>query len=160
MIHTGVISIHSVNEYLIDKIFNDGIDLDYEAYIEENGEDAAEDYETQNPTVILGFKKDKEGLWDVDTDAEYSLKYNGDCCTIQVVHSKYIKTGCHHCSPCYPNQANLDTDYGSLIAYSLSYADMSLSAILKHTYGSVISEYAGESSKNNISKRESHDKIK
>jgi len=122
---TGVISIHSVDDFLIDEIFDYGIDLDYEAFIEEYGEDKAEEYEMQEPEILLGFKKNDEGLYDVDKEAEYSLIYNGYFCTIQVVHSKWIKTNCSICSPCFPNQADLDTDHGSLVAYSLNPEDIS-----------------------------------
>ncbi|RKY82664.1 hypothetical protein DRQ07_00645 [candidate division KSB1 bacterium] len=123
---TGVISIHSVNDFLIDEIFNNGIDLDYEAFIKEYGEDKAEEYEMQEPEILLGFKKNNENLYDIDKEAEYSLIYDGHFCAIQVVHSKWVKTNCSMCSPCFPNQADLDTDHGNLIAYSLSPEDIEL----------------------------------
>lgn len=125
---TGVINAYVVESDIIDDIFNNGVDLDYEAYIAEHGEEAAEDYESEGPTMLLGFQKDEDGLWDVDENAEYSLKYNGDCATIQVVHSKYVKKDCVYCSPCYPGQGDLETGHGSLIAYSLKEEDISENA--------------------------------
>lgn len=116
---TGVISIHSVHENVLDEIFNNGIDLDYENFVEENGEEAAEDYEADSPTIILGFKKNEEGLYDIDPEAEYSLIYNGGNCTVQIVHSRHMKTNCCFCSPCYPNQGDLDSNSGDVAAYCL-----------------------------------------
>ncbi len=124
---TGVINIYTVHSELIDKIFQDGVDLDYLQYIEENGKNAAEDYECENPTILLGFKKDDNDEWDTDEDAEYSLKYNGNQATIQVVHSKYIKKNCAICSPCYPGQADLES-IGDLTAYALNAGDISKEA--------------------------------
>lgn len=123
-IHTGVISINSVHPEVIDEIFNNGIDLDYEEYIAENGEDAAEDYESQNPTVLLGFIKNEKGEYDIDPDADICLIYNGDGCTIQIIKSKYVKTDCYMCSPCYPNQGDLDSNTGNMVCYSLKPEDL------------------------------------
>ena len=135
---TGVISVHSVSEFLIEDIFNNGIDLDYEAYIEENGDDqeTIDMYEMQEPEILLGFVKGSDGKYDVDKDAEISLIYNGSFNTIQVVRSKYIKMGLRPCSPCFPGQADLDTNDGNLWAWSLDKED--------------ISEYAEESAKQGI----------
>jgi len=133
---TGVINANVVESDIIDDIFNNGVDLDYEAYIAEHGEEAAKDYESEGPTMLLGFQKNDEGLWDVDENAEYSLKYNGDYATIQVVHSKYVKSCCRGCSPCYPGQADLESNDGILDAYSLKKED--------------ISEYADDVAKTNI----------
>jgi hypothetical protein len=135
---TGVINANAVDPYVIDDIFNNGVDLDYEAFLAVHGEEDAEDYESDNPTILLGFQKGGDELWDVDKDAEYSLKYNGDHATIQVVHSKYVKKDCVYCSPCYPNQGDLESNEGSLIAYSLKEED--------------ISEYADPETKTGITK--------
>lgn len=122
---TGVISIHSVNEWLLEDIFDNGIDLEYEAFIEEYGEEKAEKYEMQEPEILLGFKKNNEGKYDIDEEADYSLIYDAHFCVIQVVRSKWIKDNCAGCSPCFPNQADLDTDHGNLVAYSLNPEDIS-----------------------------------
>lgn len=121
---TGVINTNNVHPEVIDDIFNKGIDLDYEEFIEEYGEGASDDYECQGPTILLGFRKDSEGKYDIDDSAEYSIKYNGDSATIQVVHSKYIKLALRPCSPCYPNQADLESNDGLLFAYSLKKEDI------------------------------------
>ena len=126
---TGVININNVHPEVIDDIFNNGIDLDYEGFIEEYGEGASDDYEYQNPTILLGFKKDSESKYDIDKDAKYSIKYNGDSATIQVVNSQYIKLALRPCSPCYPNQADLESDDGMLFAYSLKKEDMILKCL-------------------------------
>lgn len=137
---TGVISIHSVSDSFIEDLYDNGIDLEYEAFIEEYGEEKAEEYEMQEPEILLGFKKNNEGKYDIDEEADYSLIYDAHFCAIQVVRSKWIKDNCAGCSPCFPNQADLDTDHGSLVAYSLSPED--------------ISEYAEERSRKGIKKYE------
>lgn len=123
---TGVINVNDVDSFLIDEIFSDGVDLDFEGYIEENGDDQEmiDMYEMDSPTILLGFIKDDDGKYDIDENAEYSIKYNGEHNTIQVVHSKYIKMALNACSPCYPGQADLETNEGLLFAWSLKKEDV------------------------------------
>ena len=112
---TGVIDANTVSPDLWD----DCIDLDYEQYCLEHKDDPDFDplYEPDNPTYIYGFKKDNDGKYDVDPDAKYSFIINSNEGTMQVVHSKYYAK-CAWCSPCYPNQGDLDTE-GDVTAYTL-----------------------------------------
>lgn len=127
---TGVININSAM-YAIEDIYNgNSVDLDYEYHVlhcEEcsNGEDCKEldwlesggDYLGD---YLIGFVEcdnddpdwfyQIEGMygtkkWKVDTEAEYSAI--GREMVLQVVHSQYVAV-CKYCSPCYPNQGDLD----------------------------------------------------
>jgi len=77
-----------------------------------------DNYEPCNDVYLIGFKQCKaDEAWYVfynleeyyfpDPDAEYSAVI-GDIYT-QIVASKFWITA-HHCSPCYPNQGDVDTD--------------------------------------------------
>lgn len=116
---TGVYSGNSLSGDFLDEIICNGVNLDYEAYIEENGEDSADDYMESGDTYLLGFKKDENGLWDVDTDAEISAKYNSNENTVQIVHSRYVLTDARMCSPCYPNQGDADSIGGGVVCYAV-----------------------------------------
>jgi len=125
-IKTGVISVHSVSCEFIDDIFNNGIDLDFEAYIAENGDsqDVIDLYEMDEPEVIMGFIKGKDGKYVIDPDAELSVIYNGGLCTIQIVKSEFVKTDCVFCSPCYPDQGDLDSNHGNVVCYCVDPEDL------------------------------------
>ncbi len=125
-IKTGVISIHSVGNFFLDKISNEGVDLDFEDYIKENGDsqEIIDEYESQNPTVILGFIKDNNGKWDINPDAELSVIFNGNEQTVQVVKSPFVKTDCAWCSPCYSMQGQLDSNHGNVVCYTLDPEDL------------------------------------
>ena len=125
-IKTGVISVHSVSDFLIDDIFNNGTDLDFEAFIEENGDsqDVIDLYEMDNPDILFGCIQGDDEKWDIDPDAKLSLKYNGNQQTIQVLKSEFIKTDCVLCSPCYPMQGDLDSNHGNITCYTLDSKDL------------------------------------
>ena len=116
----GVISNNSV-EFLNDEIFNgNSIDLDYEAFLEENSDVEEEDfpeYESNgDSTYLIGnWLKDESGKYYPDPDGEYAA-ICGEIYT-QVVFSKYTKL-CALCSPCYPGQGDLDS-VGEFLTYNL-----------------------------------------
>jgi len=99
------------------------IELDHEPFLDEC------DMSGHDPRYLLGFKesKEKDKCWywfdnlkygyALDEEVEFSAIYNTNDNVIQVVKSKYVSL-CHYCSPCYPNQGNLDTE-GDLVAYQL-----------------------------------------
>ena len=128
---TGVISCHSLNSFFLDDTMSNSVDLLYEEYIEENGEEAANEYDSDHGEYILGFKKNKEGLWVEDKDEPISLIYYTDRTDIQILHSRFIKIGCRPCSPCYPGQADLDSSGGTLVAYCVSPEDTGESYSIK-----------------------------
>lgn len=67
------------------------------------------------------WKKNEEGQYEPDKSGEYSAIYNGDYNTVQVVRSKFA-IRCAICSPCYPNQGDVDTPpgkYGDVYAFCL-----------------------------------------
>jgi hypothetical protein len=122
---TGVIQANNVSsEAVSDEFMGNGIDLTYEEYIEENGEDAAEDYESNgDSTYLCGFYKKEEGPdkgeYVPDPDASVSAIFRADSNVIQVVRSKWIVRDARWCSPCYPGQADLDSTGGGVEAYTL-----------------------------------------
>jgi hypothetical protein len=112
-IKTGVLSGNSV-ECLWDK---DYIDLDYdqalEEYIKENPDDENGDnfeYYGDSSCQLYGdWLKDEDQKYYPDPNGEYAAIYDSNDNIIQVVHSKYCMF-VSLCSPCYPDQGNLD-DY-------------------------------------------------
>jgi len=60
-----------------------------------------------DPDNFLEFPFQKIGL-KPDPDTEWSAIVNNDYGTIQIVKSKHGMR-CHRCSPCYPDQGNLDS---------------------------------------------------
>ena len=128
----GVISAYSV-EFLWDEIETNGINLTEIAIIEEYcaENDCIEDeipdnfwdcLEIDDATYLIGD-------WALE-DGEY-VEYIGDCgysAVVQTlggaynVHVTYSKTIAHvasMCSPCCPNQADLDSGDGDIAAYTL-----------------------------------------
>jgi len=107
---TGVIDCAEVS---IEKLLNardNGVNLTYENWKKENPDAEDEDYEDGGEsTVICGFKKNADGLYEPDPEAEVSFIYNGDRNTIQVTQSKWVAK-CAWCSPCYPHQGDLGTE--------------------------------------------------
>lgn len=121
---TGVIQANNVNPETVSDELMDGIDLSYEEYIAENGEDAAEDYmDNGDNTYLCGFYKKEEGpdagKYVLDPDAEVSAIFSTNRNVIQVVRSKWIVRDARWCSPCYPGQADLDSTDGGVVAYTL-----------------------------------------
>lgn len=54
-----------------------------------------------------------------DGPNSYSAMYNKSGYTIQVTWSKWIFQDARWCSPCYPGQADLNSDGGGVVAYQL-----------------------------------------
>jgi len=67
--------------------------------------------------LIGSWLKDKDGLYYPDEASEYAAIVRTDSNVTQVVFSKTIKQ-CALCSPCYPGQADLDSN-GNFSAYDL-----------------------------------------
>ena len=122
---TGVVSNNSVNPFIFECIaYEDSINLDYEAHLESDEHqhynddncEICEYWEDYNSTILIGdWIKDSDGLWDYDPNGEYAAIVRES--VTQVVFSKYFKS-CQLCSPCYPGQADLDSD-GDFKAYNL-----------------------------------------
>lgn len=108
----GVIN-SSNAEYLFEDAF-EGIDLSFEEYLfyndldinNENDLEQIEKYESNDSIHLIGYKKDADGAYDIDSDAEYSAIV-GEIYT-QVTNSKYISYAAP-CSPCFPFQNDLAT---------------------------------------------------
>lgn len=129
---TGVLSIHSVDcSILSDECIN-GIDLDYQEALKEfendyQGEKESEEYEealqyfndmyeSNDSNVLIGkWKTDSDGKYMPDETGDYSAIARES--VIQIVWSK-TTTRAALCSPCYPGQADLDSE-GNYLAYTL-----------------------------------------
>ena len=120
-ITTGVYNANDV-EWMWD---DPSIDLDWEEHLKECKNEEHDDCGPQEPgDQLFGeWTKDKEDKYVPDMTGEYAAIFNSDHNTIQVLWSRYT-IRCHHCSPCYPGQGDVDHD-GVLIAYSLPYELMS-----------------------------------
>jgi len=117
LVLTGVHNGNDIEHW--DDLYN-GIDLGYEEHIkncEQYQDEEQCDCDLETGTTLLGGWILKNGLYEPDTDSEYSAIYNPDENTIQVLHSKYM-IRCNMCSPCYPNQVDVDST-GEQIGYML-----------------------------------------
>jgi len=113
---TGIISNNLIVQFLSDEMYN-GIDLDWEEFIQSDDYDPDEEYDLfESSNWLIGdWIKDKDGLWDYDPDGEYAAIVRED--VTQVIFSKYTKRA-GLCSPCYPGQADNESD-GEFLAYDL-----------------------------------------
>lgn len=117
---TGVLNTN-MPEFLHEDTIN-GIDLDYEDYINEtiNNDPEGDNYEANDPTILIGFIKCKPNEKDIveyepDTDAEYSAICSDQY--TQIVRSKWVSRTTL-CSPCFPGQGDLDTA-GDFLTFTL-----------------------------------------
>lgn len=123
---TGVINANNIDGDAFNDYFMEAINLNYEEYIKENGEDSGDDYMGDNDTYIYGFVMNEEtGKYEEDENADISFIFDSNNNVVQVTRSKWVKMNCAGCSPCYPNQADLDSNHGNMIAYSFSADDVS-----------------------------------
>jgi len=115
---TGVVSNNTIVQAISDEMYN-GINLSYEEYLQENGEDSAEDYEDlpSDDWLIGDWLKDENGQYYPDPNGEYSAIVRE--CETQVVLSKYVRKVKAFCSPCFPGQADLDSGEGGYLAYDV-----------------------------------------
>ena len=117
---TGVISNNLIVQFISDEMYN-GVNLTYEEYLksEDYDPDNEEDdymYSFGDDTYLIGdWIKDSDGLWDYDPNGEYAAIVRES--TTQVVFSKYTKRA-GLCSPCYPGQADNESE-GKFLAYDL-----------------------------------------
>lgn len=110
-IKTGVLNGNNLESW-----DNDFIDLQYESalqeYLENNSDDPDGDNfefdETGTDQLYGDWLKDNEGKYYPDPSGEYAFIYDSNHNTIQVVFSKYCMFVAR-CSPCYPNQGDLDS---------------------------------------------------
>ena len=116
---TGVLSNNSASQFISGEC-DDGIDLDFENHINspdhnDNDCDCMDFWEGSTTWLIGNWIKNNDGLYDFDPNGEYAAIV-GEVYT-QVIFSKYTKQ-CELCSPCYPGQADLDSN-GDYLAYNL-----------------------------------------
>ena len=139
---TGVISINNVNyEEIENEICLDCAEIEYQIkqrlseeetknqcqnpYYDEELKEELEDIECFDHTKLIGsWKKgttpDGEPLYIPDMEGEYSaIVTSATFNCIQVVWSKKTSKNKRFCSPCFPNQADLDSENGNLEAYCL-----------------------------------------
>ena len=113
---TGVISNNLIVQFISDEMYN-GIDLEWDEFMNSDEFDPDEDYDNfENTTWLIGdWIKDSDGLYDYDPKGEYAAIVRES--TTQVVYSKYTKRA-GLCSPCYPGQADNESE-GRFLAYDL-----------------------------------------
>lgn len=70
--------------------------------------------------LIGDWKKDENGLYEPNENGEFAAILTSSTFNcVQVLWSKYTASGKRFCSPCFPNQADIDTEYGNLTCYVL-----------------------------------------
>ncbi len=112
---TGVINSNDPKvRWLLEDFFYDGFDIDYEAALEEVEWDYEKLEEWERGTTLLGFVKGEDGLYDIDEKEEFAAILRET--VIQIVKSPVI-VKCAMCSPCYPNQGDLDSK-GDYLTYA------------------------------------------
>lgn len=115
---TSVLSARDV-WWLTEHIQDEGVDLDYEEYIDNGGD--PDEYEMMEPTLLLGFVKGQDGIYEEDPEAEICVIYRGDQNTLQITRSIF-KTKGTPASPCYPGQCTIEPD-GEFWCYAPSISD-------------------------------------
>ena len=129
----GVISGNNV-EYLWDEVDSKGINLIelqiIEDYCTENNctedeipEDFWECLEIDEPTYLIGdWERGEDGLFDEccgENGYSAFVAYLGGAILVHVTYSKTIAHVRAMCSLCCPNQADLDSGEGDILAYTL-----------------------------------------
>jgi len=115
---TGVLEVGDIDIETFMSACDNGVDLTYEGWKKENPDTDDEEYQNDGDcTIISGFRKNADGLYDPDPEAEVSFIYHGDRNTIQVVQSKWYAK-CAWCSPCYPHQGDLGTEGDACEAFT------------------------------------------
>jgi hypothetical protein len=117
---TGVAANNQV-EFLEDAMFyEDGVDLAFEAHLEEcDNDDHDLCWESNgSETWIIGdWKKDDDGKWEPKKDGSRGYSAIVREIYTQVVWSKRTQR-CQLCSPCYPGQGDLGNK-GQFLTYDL-----------------------------------------
>lgn len=116
----GVINQNSISSDLLNDLFSDSINVDFENYLKDGGD--PELYECDGSDLrVYGFiLDDKTGLYDVDPNATLACIIRES--VVQVVKSDTIIM-CASCSPCYPLQNDLNTP-GPNATYGLKEDDL------------------------------------
>ena len=126
-VFTGVISANGIAwesvdneicvtcEEIFEEIYND------ETLDEEERQEEIENVECDDHTKLIGdWLKDEEGKYYPDENGEYAAIVTSSTFNcVQVVWSKYITEVRAMCSPCFPNQADLDSGKGNIRCYDL-----------------------------------------
>jgi hypothetical protein len=84
---------------------------------EKDGCEGCENEDVESDDYFYGDWIYRKGLYHVDEDGEYSAIHCNNNFVVQVFKSKYI-IKCALCSPCFPNQGDVDTP-GDFWAYCL-----------------------------------------
>lgn len=121
-IKTGVVQANYL-EWIWDDAC-DGVDLQWKEFICDNDEETVENIDMwEQGDALIGFQEcahDDDEAWfghkgeygsfgyKPDPEAEYSAIYRSDSYVLQVVRSQWIRLS-PFCSPCYPNQGDLDS---------------------------------------------------
>ncbi len=103
-------------EFLYEEAFKNGIDIAFEEHCKECKNEYHDDcWCDDEPTYLIGFKKNDKDEYVLDESAEYSAIVGPQY--TQVLASKYASR-CKLCSPCFPGQGDLDTP-GEYLAFTL-----------------------------------------
>jgi len=112
---TGVLN-SSDPYYLYEDATRSGIDINFEEHCKECKNEYHDDcWMDDEPTYLIGFKKDEKGDYVLDEKAEYSAIVGQQ--ETQVLRSRYVSR-VTLCSPCFPGQGDLDTP-GEFLAFTL-----------------------------------------
>ena len=135
---TGVINANCLDQEVLDGLMDTAIDVHYEEWlIEQNpSEEAKDNYCDDAPYYLIGFEMQSTlSSWKYVEDEKEKfraiLSYSSGA-VLQVVYSEW-SLDCYICSPCYPNQGDLNTK-GGLKCYA-PYPDLFIEEDVKHEYG-------------------------
>lgn len=115
-ITTGVVTNSNYPEWVSDLLYysRGTIDLDYESWKEDNSKSDTEEYQGEGGNYLIGFVK-RKGTYK-PKKGEKLVCVVGDTYT-QILKSDYI-TLCRKCSPCYPDQGDVETEGDDYFAYT------------------------------------------
>ena len=133
-IKTGVIHQHNINPECLD---DEVVDLGYEKALadlictladgikehdalEEEAREILDTTYEGGLKLIGGWKKNDKGIWEPDLSKKpFAAQYDPCDGYVQIVASKFVRTDCRWCSPCFPDQGDLMGRDGDVRAYSL-----------------------------------------
>jgi len=113
---TGVINLYSLMPEALDDFMADSVDLDLEEYLDKHPNEEINSWEGSS-LYLYGFRKGSGGKYEPDEKSEFSAIIRTESNVMQIVRSSHA-CWCRQCSPCYPNQGDLDTPGHDYLAYA------------------------------------------
>ena len=116
----GVVSLNSLQDWVFDEFSHNGVNLTYEAALEEAQLEKEFDEEEFNETYSMVVAEEEEFELEMEPEGlKLLLGYLGGAPLVWVLESPHTAK-VRECSPCVPNAGDLDSKgEGSVLCYTL-----------------------------------------